>query len=267
VSTNEANLEITEVKATLEALLFASDKPLGLSQVAKIVDGAERKVLHQCLDELRAEYEEAGRGFKLAEVAEGWQMVTRPQHAAAIRKLARAKSANRLSRPSLETLAIIAYRQPLTKAEVEAIRGVNADGVLSSLLEKKLARTVGRKDVPGRPLLYGTTREFLHMFGLKDLNELPRLAELKDLLKQDSAGEMWELDEKGVLVEKKAEDFLKDPEAGSRGQEAEEETKPEVEAKPEAQEEDVEEIEEDDEDEDEEDDEDDDDDEDEEEGD
>jgi segregation and condensation protein B len=207
-------MEIPEIKSTLEALLFASDKPLGLAQMGKIVEGVERKLLHQCLDELRAEYEGAGRGFKLSEVAEGWQMTTRPQHAAAIRKLARAKSANRLSRPSLETLAIIAYRQPLTKAEVESIRGVNADGVLSSLLEKKLARTVGRKDVPGRPLLYGTTREFLQMFGLKDLSELPRLAELKDLLKQDSAGEMWELDEKGVLVEKKPEDFLKTPGEG-----------------------------------------------------
>jgi segregation and condensation protein B len=193
------------MKPILEALLFASDKPLTVAQLARVLDGTERKALHQALDELRGEYDREARGFKLVEVAEGWQATTRPEHAASIRKLSRARSGNRLSRPSLETLAIVAYRQPITKPEIEAIRGVNADGVLYSLLERRVVRTVGRKDVAGRPLLYGTTREFLQMFGLKDLGELPRLAELKDLLKQDSAGEQWELDENGALVEKRLE--------------------------------------------------------------
>src|SRR3954471_15204932 len=202
------------MKPVLEALLFASDKPLSLVQMARVIEGAEKKTLHQVLDEMRSDYDQAGRGFKMVEVAEGWQLVTRPQHAPLIRKLGRARTGNRLSRPSLETLAIIGYKQPITKAEIEAIRGVNADGVLYSLMERRLVRTVGRKDVAGRPLLYGTTREFLQMFGLRDLGELPRLAELKDLLKQESAGELWELDENGMLVEKKAGDFKAKEEIG-----------------------------------------------------
>jgi segregation and condensation protein B len=201
------SLDIQAVKAAVEAVLFASEKPLTLAQVTGALEGVERKVVHQVLDELRAEYDEQGRGFRVAEIAEGWQLLTRSQHAAVIRRLHRMKSANRLTRPSLETLAIIGYKQPLTKAEIEAIRGVNSDGVMHSLLERRLVRTVGRKDVAGRPLLYGTTREFLQAFGLKDLGELPKLTELKELLKQAPEGELWEVGDDGKLREKPLEEL------------------------------------------------------------
>jgi segregation and condensation protein B len=204
-------LEILELKATVEALLFASDKPLTLAQLAATLDGAERKAVHQVLDELRTEVDEQNRGFRLVEIAEGWQLVSRPQHAAAIRRLSRAKGANRLSRPALETLAIIAYKQPLTKTDIENIRGVNSDGVMHNLLERRLVRTVGRKDVVGRPLLYGTTREFLQIFGLKDLVELPKLTELKELLQQEPEAELWDIGPDGKLTEKHPEDFVKSP--------------------------------------------------------
>jgi segregation and condensation protein B len=159
------------------------------------------------LDELRNEYDEQARGFRLVEIAEGWQLLTRPQYAAVIRRLHRIKSTNRLTRPALETLAIVAYKQPLTKAEIESIRGVGSDGVMQNLLERRLVRTVGRKDAVGRPLLYGTTREFLQAFGLKDLSELPKLTELKELLRQEPEGELWELGEDGKLREKALEDL------------------------------------------------------------
>jgi segregation and condensation protein B len=204
-------LEISELKASVEAALFASDKPVTLAQVAASMDGAERKLLHQVLDELRADYESQRRGFRLVEIAEGWQLVSRPEHAGLIRRLNRLKSSSRLSRPSLETLAIIAYKQPLTKAEIENIRGVNSDGVMHNLLERRLVRTVGRKDVAGRPLLYGTTREFLQAFGLKDLGELPKLAELRDLLQQEPEADLWDIGADGKLVEKNPEDFIKSP--------------------------------------------------------
>lgn len=202
-----AILDIQAVKAAAEAVLFASERPLTLAQITGALEGVERKVLHQVLDELRAEYDEQGRGFRLAEIAEGWQLLTRPSHANVIRRLHRIKAANRLTRPALETLAIIGYKQPLTKTEIEAIRGVNSDGVMHSLLERRLVRTVGRKDVVGRPLLYGTTREFLQAFGLKDLSELPKLTELKELLKQAPEGELWEVGEDGKLREKPLEEM------------------------------------------------------------
>lgn len=200
-------MDIQAVKAAVEAALFASERPLTLAQMTAALEGAERKVVHQVLDELRVEYDEQGRGFRLAEIAEGWQLLTRPSHASVIRRLHRIKSANRLTRPALETLAIIAYKQPLTKAEIEAIRGVGSDGVMQNLLERRLVRTVGRKDAVGRPLLYGSTREFLQAFGLKDLGELPKLTELKELLRQEPEGELWEVGEDGKLHEKGMDDL------------------------------------------------------------
>jgi segregation and condensation protein B len=202
-----ATLDIQAVKSSAEAALFASERPLTLAQLTAALEGAERKVVHQVLDELRSEYDEQGRGYRLVEIAEGWQLLTRPAHAAVIRRLHRIKSANRLTRPALETLAIIAYKQPLTKAEIEAIRGVGSDGVMQNLLERRLVRTVGRKDAVGRPLLYGTTREFLQAFGLKDLGELPKLTELKELLRQEPEGELWEVGEDGKLHERAVEDL------------------------------------------------------------
>jgi segregation and condensation protein B len=200
-------LDIQAVKSAAEAALFASERPLTIAQLTAALEGAERKVIHQVLDELRADYDASERGFRLVEIAEGWQLLTRPSHAGVIRRLHRIKAANRLTRPALETLAIIAYKQPLTKAEIEAIRGVGSDGVMQNLLERRLVRTVGRKDAVGRPLLYGSTREFLQAFGLKDLGELPKLTELKELLKQEPEGELWEVGEDGKLHERAVEDL------------------------------------------------------------
>lgn len=204
-------MELAELKSTAEALLFASEKPLTLAQMAAALDGVERKALQEVLDELKNEIDETERGFRLVEIAEGWQLVSRPKYAAAIRRLNRSKGGNRLSRQALESLAIIAYKQPLTKAEIENIRGVNSDGVMHNLLERRLVRTVGRKDVVGRPLLYGTTREFLQAFGLKDLTELPKLTELKELLQQEPEAELWDIGPDGKLVEKHLDELLKNP--------------------------------------------------------
>ena len=119
-------------------------------------------------------------------------MITPPDHASWIRKLKKAKTSQRLSKPSLETLAIIAYKQPVVKAEIEEIRGVDSSGVLKGLLDKRIIKIVGRMDVPGKPLMYGTTREFLQYFGLKDLSELPTLKEFEEMAAEETAGEGFE---------------------------------------------------------------------------
>jgi len=193
-------MEPNELKSVLECLLFVADKPLSLNNLQALLETVERRTLLATLDELKAEYDMQGRAFQLVEIAEGYQLSTRVQFAPWIRKLYKTKPTNHLSRASLEPLAIIAYRQPVTKAEVEDIRGVASDGVVSALLERKMIRIVGRKEVVGRPLLYGTTKEFLHYFGLKDLSDMPTLKDLQDILKSDDAGKAWELNEQGELV-------------------------------------------------------------------
>jgi segregation and condensation protein B len=134
----------------------------------------------KALDELREEYRRARRGFVLAELADGYQLRSRPEHAEYIRRLQVSRPA-RISRAALETLAIIAYRQPATRADIEYLRGVDSGGVIKSLLDKRLVRIVGKKDMPGRPLLYGTSREFLEFFGLRSLEDLPSLKEFTEL--------------------------------------------------------------------------------------
>jgi segregation and condensation protein B len=195
-------MEIKEAKTVIECLLFVSDKPLSLSTLKTLLEDMDRRDIIQCLDELKAEYDTQARAFHLVEIAEGYQMVTRVSLAPWIRKLYKNRASNKLSRAALETMAIVAYRQPISKAEVEDIRGVSADGVMNSLLERKLIRVVGRKEVIGRPLLYGTTKEFLHYFGLKDLSDMPELKDLQDMLRQDEVGEDWELNSEGSLVAK-----------------------------------------------------------------
>ncbi len=181
-----------EVKSILECLLFVSDKPLSLATLKELLEPIDRRSLLEALGELQAEYDSQGRAFHLVEIAEGWQLATRVAYAPWIRKLYKSRTANRLSRAALETLAIVAYRQPVSKAEIEDIRGVSADAALGSLLDRRLIRIVGRKEVVGRPLLYGTTREFLHYFGLKDLSDMPELKNLQEMLQQEEAGEEWD---------------------------------------------------------------------------
>lgn len=161
-----------ETVAALEALLFASDTPLEPERIAEVLEmdvGAARAAV----EALRRACEAPGRGLVVVEVAGGVRLVTRPEHAATLLRLQRLRLRSRLSRAALETLAIVAYRQPISRPEIEQLRGVGAETVLAHLLERRLLRVVGRKAAPGRPLLYGTTREFLEHFGLRDLADLP----------------------------------------------------------------------------------------------
>lgn len=157
--------------------MFVSGDPITMDAIKNVSELPETE-LRQILDELISEYRNDARGIQIVEVANGYQMTTSPECSAWVRKLFASGTPNRLSLPALETLAIIAYNQPIIKAELEQIRGVNSDGVVKSLLDKRLIKIMGRKEVPGKPLLYGTTKEFLQYFGLKDLSELPTLKEL-----------------------------------------------------------------------------------------
>ena len=173
-------MERDRLRSVLESLLFASDTPLTIHRMSEVLEGVEKDEIATVLRELQAEFETAGRGFRLVEVAGGFQMRTPKENADWIKSLFRGRPA-RMSRATLETLAIIAYKQPITRAEIEAIRGVDVDGVLSTLLERRLVRIVARKDVPGRPFLYGSTTEFLELFNLKDLSNLPTLKEMEEM--------------------------------------------------------------------------------------
>jgi segregation and condensation protein B len=177
----------------IEALLFAAQKPLTARELVAAIKGAggEDELMPNefaktteaqvaaALEQLKIEYGQQGRAFQLAEKAEGWQLVSDPAYAPWVRQLFPAVKPARLTPPSLETLAIIAYRQPITRADVEAVRGVAVDGVLQNLMERGLVKIGGRAEVPGRPLLYETTQFFLEHFGLRDLDELPNAEELR----------------------------------------------------------------------------------------
>jgi segregation and condensation protein B len=169
--------------AIIEALLFASEAPLTVERIVLTLSDTEKKEIVSLLEGLIREYDARGGGICLREVAGGFQFRTRTDLSPWVRKLKAGRPAL-LSTPALETLAVVAYRQPLVKAEIDRIRGVDASGALKGLLEKKLVRIVGRKDVPGKPIIYGTTRKFLEVFNLKDLSELPTLRELRDLQEQ-----------------------------------------------------------------------------------
>ncbi len=187
--------ELGTIKPIIEALIFASNSSITLDRIATILEGEDRKVIKEALDELIKEYETSERGFTIVRVAGGYQLRTRPEYSPWIRRLL--KTTTRISRASMECLAIIAYRQPITKGEVEDIRGVDSTGILRSLLEKRLIRIVGRKDAPGRPVLYGTTREFLETFDLKDLSHLPTLKDIQMMEEGDACGETPEGDSQG----------------------------------------------------------------------
>ncbi len=171
-----------ELKRLLEAVLFASDRPVPIALLCDVLGGPDETEVRRALEEMSREYEETGRSFVLREVGGGFLMLTHPAFEPWVRKLYRGRLTTRLSRSALETVAIVAYRQPVTKQAIEGIRGVNVDAVLHTLLERKLIRIVGRKEGLGRPLLYGTTRDFLMYLGLNDLSELPQLDEMKSIL-------------------------------------------------------------------------------------
>jgi segregation and condensation protein B len=177
----------------IEALLFSAQKPLSARELLGAIKGAgdaddlmpnefarvKEAEVAAALEQLKIEYIEQKRAFQLVEKAEGWQLVSDPAYAAWVRQLFPVIKPARLTPPSLETLAIVAYRQPITRADVEAVRGVAVDGVLQSLMERGLVKIAGRAELPGRPLLYETTQFFLEHFGLRDLDELPNAEELR----------------------------------------------------------------------------------------
>lgn len=169
-------------KQIVEALLFASDSPVGLTTLAETLDGSSPDEVRALLDEIGREYEETGRGIVLAEIAGGYQILSRKECAPWIDRMLRSRRKVRLSRAGLETLAIIAYKQPITKVEIDSIRGVDSGGALHTLLERNLALIRGRSKAVGRPLLYATTTEFLSYMGINDLADLPELKELGSVL-------------------------------------------------------------------------------------
>lgn len=165
--------------ACIEALLFASDSPLSAGRLAQAAGMAGQAGVRQAVDTLNGRYEAAGAAFTIEAIAGGFQMMTRPEYNDVLRRLRRAKADSRLSQAALETLAIVAYRQPILRADIEAIRGVACGEVLRGLMDKDLVRIVGRAEEIGRPMLYGTTRRFLELFGLGSLDDLPNAAQLR----------------------------------------------------------------------------------------
>jgi segregation and condensation protein B len=174
-------IEDAKLKAVLEAIIYVTDEPLSLDQICAGLELPRERIM-EVLEQLANDYERSDRGLTIREVAGGFKMSTKPEHHEAVRRFV--KNLNpplKLSLPALETLAVIAYKQPITAPEIMEIRGVQGAGVLKTLLDRKLIGTAGRKQVVGKPILYKTTREFLVQFGLKDVGELPSLKEFQDL--------------------------------------------------------------------------------------
>jgi segregation and condensation protein B len=174
-----------EIRAVLEALVFASPHPLTPRQIGDVLGGVPKAAWEAALAELKEEYARDGRGLQLVEVAAGYQITTRPEYHDWVRELLDPRTPTRLSIQALETLAVIAYKQPVTLPEIIDLRGVKSGGVIKTLLEKRLIRITGRKEVVGRPMLYGTTKDFLLQFGLKDLEELPQIEEFAEVLGEE----------------------------------------------------------------------------------
>lgn len=173
--------EKVDLKEVVEALLFVSNNTVTDNQLKEVLapEAVTAKQIESLVMELNQDYLDHKRSFQIEQIAGGWQLRTKPEFAPWVKKLLQIQRKERFSAPALETLAVIAYKQPITKAEIEAIRGVNIDWVLSTLIEKGIVRTIGRKEIPGRPFLYGTSTKFLEHFGLSDLKDLPQVEALK----------------------------------------------------------------------------------------
>ena len=179
------------IKGVIEALLFVSERPVTLEQMDKVLETVGKKDVKNAIQILQTEYETRKCGMNIVEIADGYQMLSNPNYVNYVRKFYKTKYKDKLSKPALESLAIIAYKQPVTRLEVELIRGVNSDGVITHLVTKELIKIMGRKDIPGKPFLYGTTKHFLEYFGLKSLETLPKLEEfekLKPVGEEESSG-------------------------------------------------------------------------------
>ena len=178
-------LPSAQVRAVLEALVFASPQPISAREITRVLQGVPRAEWERQLEQLKSDYARDERGLQVVEVAGGWQITTRPEYNDWVRELLDPRTPTRLSIQALETLAVIAYKQPVTLPEIIELRGVKSGGVVKTLLEKRLIRITGRKEVVGRPMLYGTTRQFLLHFGLKDLEELPKIEEFAQVLGEE----------------------------------------------------------------------------------
>lgn len=192
-----------EAKKIIEVLLFVSEKPLPMDNIVKILGCIDKDTIRAITEELNVEYAKTNRSFSVTEVGGGFQILTDPFYAPWVRKIFFKEKKQRLSGPSLETLAIVAYKQPITRADIEAIRGVNIEGVLEALLERDLLRLVGRKEIIGRPFMYGSTKKFLTHFGLNSLEDLPKLKDFNEgdielgrdeLIKKEGEGTEPEVD-------------------------------------------------------------------------
>lgn len=177
----EVTASLTELKPAIEAVLFVADDPVPFNQLCKVLGEVNSADVYATLVELMSDYEARNSGLELREIAGGWRIMTRPQQHEFIRKYLKSKPSARLSLPALETLAVIAYKQPVTVPEILEIRGVTSTSAIKTLLEKRLIITKGRKETVGRPMMYGTSKEFLMQFGLRDLNELPNMEDFEEL--------------------------------------------------------------------------------------
>ena len=177
------------IKGVIEALLFTSEKPVALEQIRDVLTGVDVHDIRAMIHALQQEYQERKSGIAIVEIAGGYQMLTNSDYASYIKKFYHSTHKEKLSKPALETLAIVAYKQPVSRMDIELIRGVNSDGVVVHLLSKGLIKIIGRKDVPGRPYIYGTTKEFLEYFGLKSIEDLPKLEDFSSLQPVDDTEE------------------------------------------------------------------------------
>lgn len=175
------------LKAIVETLLFVAETPLSIDKIKLVLEIEDGKAVQNAIASLAEEYESQKRGFFLTEVAGGYQLRTRPEYQHWVKRMKRIRPA-RLSRAAMETLAIVAYKQPVLRSDIEHLRGVDCGGILRTLLEREFIRVLGRKDLPGRPIVYGTTKRFLEFFDLKTLSDLPTLKDLEEL------GEAWPSD-------------------------------------------------------------------------
>jgi len=189
---------MTTPKQILESLLFASDAPIGLVTLVEVMAGPDKEEIRAVLDEMAIEFEESRRGVALVEIAGGYQLLSRKECAPWIEKMLRSRRKVRLSRAGLETLAIVAYKQPITKTEIDGIRGVDSSGSLHTLLERNLVLIAGRSKAVGRPLLYATSQEFFQYMGINDLSDLPELKELGSVLEERERAQMELADEDTV---------------------------------------------------------------------
>lgn len=180
-------IEGRDLKGILEAILFVSPEPVPVTRFMSIVGTVSKAEVVQALGILTHDLDQDGRGIQLVQIAGGYRLVTKQEYGPWLKRMDKTKAVQKLSRSAMESLAIIAYKQPLVRSEIEEIRGVETSGVLRTLCERKLVRIVGRKDVPGRPIMYGTTKFFLEHFGLQDLSQLPPLREFKELGESEQA--------------------------------------------------------------------------------